>query len=1079
MAAPTFVNAGSFGGQSANTTVTLPLPASRVNGNLLLAVVSFGQADKVPTLSWPSGWTPLISLTGIDAFASSAVAYRVVNGSEVNVVLTWTGLTDVEGRIFQYSGVFSSSPIGATHATRNAGNSTSVSEAGVTVQRNNSLVAVIFAGGQSTETWNSGPSGYTIDAAWTQVGVGGAAEYSQTTPSVAGNASTAVSITMNSAHRYSCYSIEVTSESANTAPVVSTSAAITYYQDDPATAIATDITVTDADSANMASGTVSITANFSSSQDVLGFTNQNGITGSYNSGTGVLTLSGSATKANYQTALRSVTYENVGASPTSNVRTVSFQVNDGSANSNTDTATVSVQAITPGSTLTTTPGAGSTTCPPYWALEVEIWAGGQGGDNYYNHGNLGLLTTCSTFGLTANPASISFGQGAFYWGYQAGLPGSSSGGDVNLPGQRGGSGGKYRQGGPTGEGTVAVEAPVQGGSAPFGGAGGAPPVAGIGFHAGHDGAAPGGGGSGTVATGYGLAWGGFYSEGNAGGTAGSYCKKRFVRGAVGAPAFGSTINFNIGAGGAAIVGNRTGALTTYAGAGANGGIRITVFGFDDLAPGEGGDSDTSNDPIDLGVGHIEIISPVTPPREGDTLQADYQGDDPDSSTGYSTNITFRWLADGVAISGATATHYTIGGGEVGKVITVEATYTDAKGFRDVTTSDATAAVLVRPLPLDDISMDDVFSAHSVKLLRRAYTGPLVRLFHGSTNNEQDFYPAAGTDHLDHDEILAWRVSEGREFNDTCYATVYDQTGHGWHISGLLFAHAFAPRYAPYGDTITHEPPYALPSGYPAPLFDGSRDLQRAAVLGPTSALGFFAVVMRDDSEPGRVFRWDYSGDTAQEVGFRITNTAAADWPDNAAAFYGHGVTAGAGPRAVANGPYDETDDDAVIWEGELSSSHRAIRRNGVTQALSVNVAATFTPVASGKLVVGPNNSTNTKTAMMAELVIFNNDIHGALGPLRLAAAQAFLVGDISAPTADDLSCTFTDDGGWSVATVTVTIPFVCHFTDDDGWSEATLTISLAYSAKFQDDEGMTAIATVTVKEQPPPVQTVVITLGAG
>jgi hypothetical protein len=61
----------------------------------------------------------------------------------------------------------------------------------------------------------------------------------------------------------------------------------------------------------------------------------------------------------------------------------------------------------------------------------------------------------------------------------------------------------------------------------------------------------------------------------------------------------------------------------------------------------------------------------------------------------------------------------------------------------------------------------------------------------------------------------------------------------------------------------------------------------------------------------------------------------------------------------------------------------------------------------------------------------------------------------------------------------VTIPFVCHFTDDDGWSEATLTISLAYSAKFQDDEGMTAIATVTVKEQPPPVQTVVITLGAG
>ena len=43
-------------------------------------------------------------------------------------------------------------------------------------------------------------------------------------------------------------------------------------------------------------------------EDVLGFTNQNGITGTYSNSTGVLTLAGSASVADYQNALASVTY---------------------------------------------------------------------------------------------------------------------------------------------------------------------------------------------------------------------------------------------------------------------------------------------------------------------------------------------------------------------------------------------------------------------------------------------------------------------------------------------------------------------------------------------------------------------------------------------------------------------------------------------------------------------------------------------------------------------------------------------------------------------------------------------------
>ena len=55
--------------------------------------------------------------------------------------------------------------------------------------------------------------------------------------------------------------------------------------------------------------------------DVLGFANQNGISGSYNAGTGVLTLSGMASVANYQAALRSVTYFNSSDNPSTLTRT--------------------------------------------------------------------------------------------------------------------------------------------------------------------------------------------------------------------------------------------------------------------------------------------------------------------------------------------------------------------------------------------------------------------------------------------------------------------------------------------------------------------------------------------------------------------------------------------------------------------------------------------------------------------------------------------------------------------------------------------------------------------------------------
>jgi len=60
---------------------------------------------------------------------------------------------------------------------------------------------------------------------------------------------------------------------------------------------------------------VAITGNFQIGEDVLSFVDQNGISGNFNSTTGVLALTGAASVADYQTALRSVVYQDTAATP--------------------------------------------------------------------------------------------------------------------------------------------------------------------------------------------------------------------------------------------------------------------------------------------------------------------------------------------------------------------------------------------------------------------------------------------------------------------------------------------------------------------------------------------------------------------------------------------------------------------------------------------------------------------------------------------------------------------------------------------------------------------------------------------
>ncbi len=138
---------------------------------------------------------------------------------------------------------------------------------------------------------------------------------------------------------------QVTVAASAAAPVLTTS-----YSTSPssATAGATEtldvgLTLTDSNpSPDFVAASVSITAGYSSG-DTLALATQNGISGSFNSATGVLTISvsGTPTTAEMQTALASVTFT---AGAATGSRTISFKVTDGLQPSNTATDLVSVVA---------------------------------------------------------------------------------------------------------------------------------------------------------------------------------------------------------------------------------------------------------------------------------------------------------------------------------------------------------------------------------------------------------------------------------------------------------------------------------------------------------------------------------------------------------------------------------------------------------------------------------------------------------------------------------------------------------------------------------------------------------------
>ena len=122
--------------------------------------------------------------------------------------------------------------------------------------------------------------------------------------------------------------------------------------------------LSDVDSANLTSLTVTLTArpdgnaveSLSLNAAATAAASGAGLTVSYTPATGVLSITGAATTAVYQSILQGIQYNDTSDTPTTSNRTITVVANDGAVNSSTQTVTLTVAAVND-APVNTVPGA--------------------------------------------------------------------------------------------------------------------------------------------------------------------------------------------------------------------------------------------------------------------------------------------------------------------------------------------------------------------------------------------------------------------------------------------------------------------------------------------------------------------------------------------------------------------------------------------------------------------------------------------------------------------------------------------------------------------------------------------------
>jgi autotransporter passenger strand-loop-strand repeat protein len=203
---------------------------------------------------------------------------------------------------------------------------------------------------------------------------------------------------------------------------VATSAS--YSVQAPATAVAPNLALTDAEDIDLSGATVTIGGGgFASDGDVLAaVTSGTAITASYNAATETLTLSGADTLADYQAVLRSVTFESTASDPTGGgahlSRTLAWQA------TGLDGAASTIQSETIAITEVAAPGVVTSNVTLYPGATQKVASGGTASGTTVVSGSNQVVVS----GGTAEGGVVSSGGGQYINSGGAASGGTVSGG---------------------------------------------------------------------------------------------------------------------------------------------------------------------------------------------------------------------------------------------------------------------------------------------------------------------------------------------------------------------------------------------------------------------------------------------------------------------------------------------------------------------------------------------------------------------------------------------------------------------------------------------------------------------------
>ncbi len=202
-------------------------------------------------------------------------------------------------------------------------------------------VGTTVTGTYGTLTLNAdGSYSYVADQAAADAlatGVTGADVFRYTVADPSGEISNSTTLTISVTGTNDAPALDLDASSAGTGY------AVTFTENGSGvTIVDTDVMVVDFDSANITGATITLTNPKAGDLFAVGSLPP-GITAVVSGN--IVTLSGSATPAAYQTALQAITFNNTADSPDTTPRSVTVTVTDGSLTSNTATATINVVAV--------------------------------------------------------------------------------------------------------------------------------------------------------------------------------------------------------------------------------------------------------------------------------------------------------------------------------------------------------------------------------------------------------------------------------------------------------------------------------------------------------------------------------------------------------------------------------------------------------------------------------------------------------------------------------------------------------------------------------------------------------------